>query len=323
MLAPSCRAELPYRGVNLSGAEFGSQALPGQHGKDYIYPDPAYARGYASADYFIDKGMSAFRLPFRWERLQPTRGAAFDWNELTRLTTTVQHLTAKGATVILDPHNDARYRSMLVGSTIPNDDFADFWGRLADEFKTSSRVIFGLMNEPHDLPTEQWVSAANAAIGAIRRRDAQNLILVPGNAWTGAQSWSDGSYGTPNAVALLRISDPGHHFAYEVHQYLDADSSGRSPDCVSSTIGSARLRGFTAWLRAHERQGFLAEFGGGPNPTCLSAMQDLLAYVEANADVWLGWTYWAAGPWWGDYFMSLEPKPSGDAAQMRVLEQHL
>ena len=26
-----------------------------------------------------------------------------------------------------------------------------------------------------------------------------------------------------------------------------------------------------------------------------------------NKDVYLGWTWWAAGPWWGSYFTSLEP----------------
>ncbi len=47
------------------------------------------------------------------------------------------------------------------------------------------KVIFGLMNEPHDLPTENWLTAANVAIAAIRATGATNLITVPGNAFTG------------------------------------------------------------------------------------------------------------------------------------------
>jgi len=45
------------------------------------------------------------------------------------------------------------------------------------------------MNEPHDMPTELWRDDANRAIRAIRQDEAQNLILVPGNAWTGGWSW--------------------------------------------------------------------------------------------------------------------------------------
>ena len=79
---------------------------------------------------------------------------------------------------------------------------------------------------PHDMPTEQWLGAANAAIAAIRKAGAHNLILVPGNSWTGAHSWLDDWYGGPNGVWMLKVRDPQDHYAFEVHQYLDADSSG-------------------------------------------------------------------------------------------------
>ncbi len=318
---------MPYRGVNLAGADFGinsdgTGSNPGTFGSTYTYPDPAYVSGY-SADYFINKGMTTFRLPFRWERLQRTRGAAFDSAELTRLRTTVNRLTGKGAVVLLDPHNYARYGTALIGSgTVSNADFADFWSRLATEFKSNPNVLFGLMNEPYDLPTEQWVSAANAAITAIRAAGAQNLILVPGNAWTGAHSWTQSWYGTANSVALLSIRDPGNNVAFEVHQYLDSGYSGTSESCVSTTVGSSAMASFTQWLRANGKKGFVGEFAVGNNSTCLSALENMLAYLDSNSDVYLGWTYWAAGPWWGNAWTSLEPT-SGDKPQMTVLARHL
>jgi endoglucanase len=318
---------LQYRGVNLASAEFsadawGNGALPGTHGADYIYPDPAYTS--YSSDYYIGRGMNTFRVPFRWERLQPTRRAAFDAAELTRLKTTVNRLAGKGMNVLLDPHNYARYRTALIGSsTVPVEDFSDFWWRLANEFKASPNVIFGLMNEPHDMPTEQWVSAANAAIGAIRNTGARNLILVPGNAWTGAHSWNQNWYGTANASAMLQIGDSANNFAFEVHQYLDADSSGTQEGCVSGTIGSERMQGFTNWLRANGRKGFLGEFGGGTSSVCLGAIDNIVSHLEANADVYLGWTYWAGGPRWGNYFTSLEPVNGVDRPQMTALQKHL
>jgi endoglucanase len=45
-------------------------------------------------------------------------------------------------------------------------------------------------------------------------------------------------------------------------------------------------------------------------------------YVESNTDVWRGWTYWAAGPWWPDG-TSLEPKNNQDARQMPILQKFL
>ena len=192
-----------FVGVNLSGAEFGESQLPGSYGSNYIYPTPA------EIDYYLDQGMNVFRIPFRWERLQRSLSAAFDGTESARLQNVVAYATGQGAYVILDPHNYARYYGALVGQRLGAERrFANFWSRLAAQYKSNPRVIFGLMNEPHGMPTEQWVAAANAAIAAIRAAGAQNLILVPGNGWTGAHSWSDSWYGTPNAVAMLNIVDP-------------------------------------------------------------------------------------------------------------------
>lgn len=322
-------ASVQLRGVSLAGAEFGVDPfgvgpLPGTFAVNYIYPDPLYVPGYDSASYYLAKGMNTFRVPFRWERLQPSRHAAFDPAELARLTTTVNDLTAKGATVVLDPHNYARYGAALIGSsTVPNTDFADLWSRLALAFKGNAKVVFGLMNEPHDMSTEQWVSAANAALVSIRATGATNLVLVPGNGWTGASSWAQNWYGTPNSTALLGISDPGNNFAFEAHQYFDSGSSGTSPTCVSGTIGSASLQGFTTWLRANGRRGFLGEFGASSDPTCIAAIDDTLAHIDANSDVYLGWTYWAGGPWWGVNWMALEPTAGVDAPQMAALSPHL
>lgn len=330
LAAVTSSSVLAYRGVSLAGADFGidawgNGAIPGVFGTNYIWPDPTYVPGYTSQDYFIKKGMTVFRLPFRWEPLQPTRNQPFNTAELARLTTTVGHMTSKGASVILDPHNYARYGAALVGSSsVPYSDFADFWSRLATLFKGNNQVIFGLVNEPHDMPTEQWVTAANTAIAAIRATGATNLILVPGNGWDGASSWTSNWYGTPNSTAMLSIRDSGNNYAFEVHQYLNADQSGSDANCVSATIGSERLAAFTAWLKQNNKRGFLGEFAGGANATCSAAMDDILKHVEANSNVYLGWTYWAAGPWWGSYRFSLEPSATGqDAYQMAALLPHL
>src|SRR5262245_20914002 len=102
---------VPYRGVNLAGADFGATdtfghgALPGTFGTNYMYPDPNYASGYNGQSYYVGKGMTAFRLPFRWERVQRNLNSALDSTELGRLRTTVNDITGKGAVVILDPHN--------------------------------------------------------------------------------------------------------------------------------------------------------------------------------------------------------------------------
>ncbi|MFL6626934.1 MAG: glycoside hydrolase family 5 protein [Vitreoscilla sp.] len=309
---------LDWRGVSLSGAEFGAGSLPGNHGSDYIYP------GTSSVAYFRSKGMNIMRLPFLWERLQPSLDQPFDAAELARLTDFVAQATAGGSTVLLDPHNYARYRGNLIGSAaVPYAAFADFWSRLATQFKGNGKVVFGLMNEPNTMPTEQWLSGANAALAAIRATGAGNVVFVPGNAWSGAHSWTESGYGTSNAVVMKGVVDPGHNMVFEAHQYLDADSSGTSPDCVSPTIGVERLQAFTAWLRSNGYRGFLGEFAGASNATCDQAVANMLTFVRNNSDVWAGWAWWSAGPWWGNYMFSIEPAGGLDKPQMTTLAPFL
>lgn len=328
--AAHAEAAVLYTGVNLAGADFGESNLPGTYNVHYTYPTTQ------EVDYFLSKGLNTFRVPFRWERLQQAQNAPFNATELARLRTVVDYVTSHGAHVVLDPHNYARYFGNLVGTAaLPNSSFADFWSRLSSEFKSNERVIFGLMNEPHTMPTEQWRDAANAAIAAIRNQGANNLVLVPGNAWTGAHSWTQNWYGTPNATVMLGITDPAGNFAFDVHQYLDSDSSGGSSQIVSSTIGQQRLVAFTNWLSANNRRGFLGEFaaansqiGTGDTQIGDEAIDNMLDYVDANGDVWLGWTWWAAGPWWGNYQFTLEPtnlgKPNqADRPALAVLLPHL
>jgi endoglucanase len=304
-----------YHGTNLAGLDFGP--LPGVFNKDYTVPLPS------EVDYFMGKGMNIFRLPFLWERLQGAQNGDFNSTYLGYIDSVVKYATGKGAHVLLDPHNYARYYGKIVGVDVPVAAFADFWKKLSNLYKGNANVIFGLMNEPNTMSTEVWLSDANAAIAAIRSTGAKNLIFVPGNAWTGAWSWEQNWYGTPNAQVMTGVVDPGNNFAFEVHQYMDSDHSGTSPNCVGPKEGSTDLAVFTAWLRAHNFKGFLGEWAGGRTDICYQAIADITTYMDTNSDVYLGWTWWAAGPWWGDYIYALDPSNGQDRPQMQYLTPHL
>ena len=306
-----------YAGVNLAGAEFNSSKKPGVLFKDYTYPaESDYA-------YFASKGMNIIRLPFLWERLQPQANGELDAAQLSLLHTAVQRAKAKNMVVVLDVHNYAKYNGVRIGSSeVPVAVFVDLWRRLSNEFKNDDSVIFGLMNEPNGIGAAEWADAAQAALNAIRAAGANNLVLVPGTAYSGAHSWNGTWYGgTSNADALLAITDPANRIAFEAHQYLDADFSGTSGECVSEDIGVRKLNVFTTWLREHGKRGFLGEFGASSNATCMAALKQMLEHMEANDDVWLGWTYWAAGAWWpATYPFNVQPSKDGvEKPQMSVL----
>jgi aryl-phospho-beta-D-glucosidase BglC (GH1 family) len=301
------------RGVNLAGAEFGERALPGVCDQHYTYPTAA------ELDYYKAKGLTLVRLPFRWERLQRSLYAPLDADELARLDAVVAAARARGLGVILDPHNYARYHGALIGTeAVPNAAFADFWQRVALHYRDETAIwAYGLMNEPHDTGG-RWPAAAQAGVSAIRTVDMTHTILVPGDGWSGAWRWDEHN-------ADLWVTDPADKLLYEAHQYFDRNGSGAyaggyDGEGAYPAIGVDRLRPFTDWLRARNARGFIGEYGvPDSDPRWLVVLDQFLTAMDAAG---LSGTYWAGGPWWGDYHLAVEPRNGQDRPQMPILVQH-
>jgi endoglucanase len=317
MDASAKKRPTPLAGVNISGAEFG--ALPGVHTKDYIYP------GAQEYDFAATRGFSLVRLPFSWERLQPKPLEPFAEEEESRLDASIQLALTRGLNVILDPHNYGRRNDKIIGSSqAPDAQFADLWARMAKRYANKPGVIFGLMNEPHDQPLDQWAKSAQAAIDAIRATGARNLVLAPGGHWTGAHAWMAGPPGQTNGDIMLRLTDPADALAFEFHQYLDKDWSGTSGECRPPQEVVAALKIATDWLRTHKKKGFLGEFGAGANDNCQAGLSAMLQHLNDNAHLWVGWAYWAAGPWWPpEYPLSLQPVDGKERPQMETLRKYM
>lgn len=314
------------RGINLAGSNrfIGAHTWPTRQGLDY----------------WLDMGMNCFRLVLMWENMQPKLGGELDERNVSGLTETVAYLTARGAYPIIDMHNSMRFKTSgldidpgsIVGeSTVTAGMFADLWARLARLYKSNGRVIFEPSNEPFDQNTNTLVDTYNEVIAAIRAEGAENLILLDGNTYSGASSWvRPWDRSVPNATAMLRIRDSGNNYAFTPHEYMDRHG-GKLETCVPGA-GPSGLVPATLWARQHGQRLMLGEFGGGDNPVCHEEIARMIDYVEANADVWFGWTYFAAYAGQQPYntpdnfFLGIDPPDYGrpvHTARARVLRRFL
>lgn len=307
-----------YFGINLAGAEFAPSRIPGTYGSDYIYP------GNTSLDYYQSKGFRLVRLPFLWERMQPTINTALDATELARLDNFISLAQAHGIKVLLDVHNYGRRRingvEYAIGSSqLPSSAFSDLWTRLATHFKNDTTVwAYGLMNEPHDLAA--WVDAAQDAIYAIRNVDVNHFILVPGTDWSSAKRWPQ------NNALMALIEDPSNKYMFEAHVYFDADQTGQykgtyTQENAYANVGVDNVSPFINWCKTNKVKGFIGEYGiPGNDPLWNTVLDKFLSYLMTNCT---GGTYWAGGPYWGSYKLSVEPAGSVEKPQMAILEKYL
>ena len=224
---------------------------------------------------------------------------------LGNLVNLVEFITSHGAMAVVDPHNYGRYYDQVITDT---NSFQSFWQQLASNFADNQQVIFDTNNEYNTMDFSNVFNLNQAAINGIRAAGATNqYIMAEGNQWTSASGWVELNDGMKN------LQDPSNKIIFEMHQYLD-DGGGKSEDCMSETIGVERITTATQWLRDNGKVGFLGEFAGGPNDVCKAAVKGMLDFMEQNSDVWMGATWWSAGPSWGDYPYDMEA-PSGRGYQ--------
>ena len=310
-------------GINLSGLEANSSALPGRVNYDYVSPTAK------ELSYYQGKGIMMVRLPVLWARLQPqllatSPSTALDPGYLGLIKTVMAEAAARDMEVIVDIHNYGGYARHKIGDgTLTQAQFSNFWQLLASKLKGLPGLGgYDLMNEPSNMPSAAvWPNAAQAAVTAIRKVDPNTYIFVEGDHYASASSWN-------SVNANLAIKDPQYRVVYEAHVYGDRDSSGTHFDWTTEesygvtvdTIAQ-RVKVFADWCTARNRLCVVGEIGvGSDNPGWSEELANGLTAMKTGGII--GFAYWAGGPWWGNYPMSLEPKNGTDATQMSAVSQY-
>jgi len=204
--------------------------------------------------------------------------------------------------------------------------FADFWEKLAIHYKDKPETIFMLMSEPYDQCARQWIKTANAAIKAIRGTGATQTIVVPGSYYDGGWTWSKSDN---EKVVGMGVVDPLNNYMFKIHQYMNNNRSGGTPDIVSPTIGADRLADVTLWARKHGHKLYLGEFAAAADPVSMFALEKMLTYIMNNSDVWVYATWWGGGDRWTGYpryMFALDPVDYSnpvDLPQMAMLEKFI
>jgi hypothetical protein len=224
-------------GLQVAGAQkwkddINSNVSPGVYDKDYWYASQE------TMNYLKSKGTDIIRLPFRWERLQPSLGGTLNPTELQNLKACVSRAGNAGLQVILSlqnyggywaSRNGAPYKLKLGTLDLSEKYFYNIWRALSLQFKSNSTVIaYDLMNEPDNRggmgaggfgsDVKAWEVYSRRCVWTLRNGGDNKLIVVEG--MSGPRSWS-------KTHPTKWIKDPANNHMYSTHHYFD---TYRGPD---------------------------------------------------------------------------------------------
>ncbi len=306
-------------GVSLCGPEFGVENLPGKLNINYVYPTTDEIK------YFAQKGIRVIQLPIRWERVQKVIGGPLDPVEIKEIKSFLDNCNNEGISVIINMHNFGRYisgnKEFIIGSPqLPLIYFKDVWQKIAQELKEKRNIYaYDIMNEPHDMWYHSWAKVAQWGIDGIRQSDGNNPIMVEGDHYSNAESWL--RYNND----LKYLKDPSSRIIFNAHCYFDFDNSGKysrdyDHNNVNAYSGISKVRPFVDWLTQNNLYGFIGEFGvPKTDRRWLVVLENFLKYLDKNN---ISGSYWAAGPWWKNYSLSIEPVEGKDQPQMTVYAKY-
>lgn len=266
-LAALVGAQVEFLGVAIAGGDFGCQItgtcptgstqLPlGSSGGGGDGPGQM-----AHWTTIAPKPLNMFRLPISWQFLVNNQlDATLDATNLAKYDQLVQSCLDTGAYCMIDIHNFARWNGAIIGQGGPTDDqFVSLWTQLATKYAAESKMVFELMNEPHDLDINIWAATCQKVVTAIRGAGAASqMILLPGTNFDSAATLeSSGSI-----AALMNITNPDgttDNLLLDIHKYLDEDNSGTHKTCTTNNIDAFTT--VAASLRQQGRKGFISESG--------------------------------------------------------------
>ncbi|KAK5659183.1 hypothetical protein OQA88_1273 [Cercophora sp. LCS_1] len=314
LFAHLATARVRYMGVSIAGGDFGCTINGTCPPPQTLLPTTT---GPDQMTHFATTNMlNIFRLPVSWQHLVASTlsGPLIDNTPYYGL---LDACLATGATCILCIHNFARWDGAVIGQSQPptevsTADFVSLWRQLAARYAaTTERLMFELMNEPHDLDMAQWAETLQAVVAAIRAEGFAGTILLPGTGFSSAGAFL--SSGSADALSKIKNPDGGvEGLVFALHKYLDADNSGTGAECV--TNNTAAFGEVADFLRREGRMGLVSETGApsdGGNGGCLVRFCEQNAYVNANPDVFLGLVGWGAGSFGEEYLLSMTPRREG------------
>ncbi len=260
-------------------------------------------------DYFEQvrrAGFNSVRIPIRWSAHAGARAPyTIDEAFFARVDWAIEQSLSRQLVVVINLHH---YEDLF---THPDDHEARFlgiWQQIAARYqKQTDRVLFELLNEPHDkLDAPRWNKLLREGLAIVRQTNPQRFVIAGPVQWNSISELK--SFDLPEddrrLIATVHYYSPfefthqGAEWMPEAARWLGKTWTG------SEAEQQAVQRDFdvaAAWGKEHKRPIYLGEFGAYQKADMDSRARWTRFVRESAEQRGFSWAYWEFGSGFGVY----------------------
>lgn len=238
-------------------------------------------------DAFVEAGFKSIRIPVTWHtHVSDTLPYTIDRQWLNRVEEIIDWALSRGMWVVLNSHHDDWLKQSYSDQNKAR--FDSIWSQIASEFQDKpERLLFEILNEPHDLSIAQVNDLNSRILHIIRQTNPTRIVFFSGARWANSNDLL--SINIPNDSYVM-----GYYHSYDPWPFA---GEGQGIWGTSTHIADmqARMASVQEWSQSNNVPVVISEFGTDTLCDYNSRMKYIATYVEEALKHNLGFMVWDDG----------------------------
>jgi endoglucanase len=249
-------------------------------------------------------GFNSVRIPIRWSAHAGNEAPyTIDAKFFERIDWAIEQALSRKLAVIINVHH---YAEMDRDPEACMPRFLGLWKQIAERYRQKSdRLIFEVLNEPHEKLTEElWNDMIPQALKIIRAANPRRAVIVGPGHWNSIHSLAKLSLPEDDRrlIVTFHYYEP-YHFTHQGAPWDPQSAKWKGTTWTGTEKEQEDLRQAiekaAAWGKAHGRPMFLGEFGTYEVGDLESRAAWTRAVAREAERHGIAWCYWEFGAGFG------------------------
>jgi len=251
------------------------------------------------AEYFTlikNAGFNSVRIPIRWSaHAQADSPFTIDSNFLQRVDWAIQQAFNNQLIAIINIHH---YNELFVQPQNHKQRFLAIWKQLSEHYQNySQKLVFEILNEPHDqLTPELWNDYLAEALHIIRQKNPNRAVIVGTANWGGVDALQKLNLPEDEYLILTFHYYQPFHFTHQGAEWVEGSNAWLGTKWLGSAEEVKAIQHdfdlVGQWATTHQIPVFMGEFGAYSKADMASRVRWTSTVARQAEQRDFSWAYW-------------------------------